>query len=109
MIESLADLPPFWPRVSHFAQAAPFALAFYALGIVADVITTNKLLDRGGRELNPVPRFFQEKLGTSWWLAKAVLNVIAALIALYTGFPVLLWIGGALSLLVAWSNHNWGR
>lgn len=38
---------------------------------IADVWTTNKVLDAGGKELNGMVRVAMDKMGDHWWLIKA--------------------------------------
>jgi hypothetical protein len=46
---------------------------------IADVVSTNFILDRGGFELNPLVEHLMIALGAAWWLPKAgIMAVIAA-------------------------------
>nr|WP_209280120.1 DUF5658 family protein [Desulfobaculum xiamenense] len=40
---------------------------------VADVWSTNRILLRGGRELNPVVRWLMRACGRWWWVPKIVI------------------------------------
>lgn len=44
---------------------------------VADIITTNGALARGGIETNKYVRKWQAKLGNTWWIPKALLAGLA--------------------------------
>ncbi|WOI30030.1 DUF5658 family protein [Sulfitobacter dubius] len=59
---------------------------------IADVVTTNRVLAKGGREVNPVMRWIMDKTGDQW----AVIKVAAALF-----FAVVLWAIG-----MAWAIWN---
>ena len=37
---------------------------------IPDVLTTNRILSRGGIELNPMIRFAMRKFGRWWWITK---------------------------------------
>lgn len=47
---------------------------------LADIWTTVRVLDAGGKELNPVIRYLMRKLGDGWMLVKVLLAFAAALI-----------------------------
>lgn len=44
----------------------------------ADVITTRRGLDLGLREMNPIWRWFQERLGRAWWVPRVVGSFVIA-------------------------------
>jgi hypothetical protein len=46
---------------------------------IPDIWTTNVILAAGGRELNPVVRVMQRRLGRWWWLPKLLLALGGAL------------------------------
>ena len=84
-------------------------LALFAAQI-ADVVTTNRVVASGGRELNPVMRWVMEKAGDQW----AVVKVVAALaIAAYlwaSGAAWVIWIITGLTWLFALLNwRTWRR
>lgn len=37
---------------------------------VPDVLTTNKVISQGGREANPLVRWYMDKTGKWWWTSK---------------------------------------
>ena len=49
--------------------------AFGALQI-ADVVTTNRVLDNGGWEANPLAVLAMRLLGTYWWVPKVALMAV---------------------------------
>ena len=77
------------------------------LGQIADIVTTDLALHRGGWEVNPLMALAQAYLGTPWWLPKFALMALAGLVVLSTRvqrFPVAMivgtsWIPAALNLL----------
>ncbi len=82
-----------------------WGLILFALAQLADVWTTERVLAAGGRELNPVIRFFMDKLGRGWIAVKLGLAACIALIAVRTGEPLLPWVAGAVTAYVA--HRNW--
>jgi hypothetical protein len=42
---------------------------------VWDVTSTNKVLNAGGSELNPIPRWFQKQFGKFWWVFKLIMLI----------------------------------
>ncbi|WP_417255369.1 DUF5658 family protein [Celeribacter halophilus] len=50
-----------------------YAIAF-AIATLADIVTTNLVLSKGGRELNGIVAWFMERLGRFWWLPKALIT-----------------------------------
>jgi hypothetical protein len=41
-----------------------------------DVVSTNRVLSRGGREFNPIIAWIMQRLGRAWWMPKfAVVSV----------------------------------
>jgi hypothetical protein len=93
-----------WPAFPALDLAL---LAGLLLGQIADIVTTNLALHRGGWEINPLMALAQTYLGTPWWLPKFVLMALAGLIVLSTRvlhFPVAIivgtsWIPAVLNLL----------
>ena len=45
-----------------------------------DIWTTNIILAAGGRELNPIIRHLQRRLGRWWWLPKLLLALVGAFV-----------------------------
>ncbi|NDW32947.1 DUF5658 family protein [Salipiger sp. PrR007] len=82
-----------------------WGLILFALAQLADVWTTERVLAAGGREENPVIRFFMDRLGRGWIIAKLGLAAGVAWIAVRTGEPLLPWVAGAVTAYVA--HRNW--
>jgi len=80
---------------------------------VADVLTTNRVLARGGREVNPLMALAMRRLGRLWWVPKAGL-VGGAVAAAWLWLPPP-WLVGVLGLIVlgygivAANNHALSR
>lgn len=49
------------------------------IGVAADIITTNKVLSGGGRELVPGTRLLMDRFGRLWFIPKTL--IIVALVA----------------------------
>ena len=82
-------------------------VALIALGIacLADIITTERALRRGGREANPVVAWFMRKLGgRGWIIAKALLTAAAGYLLFTAGLVLWIWALAALTLAVAYWN-----
>lgn len=81
------------------------ALLVFALAQIADVITTIRALQRGGREINPLIAWLMQRLGKYGWVGvKLAGSAGGAALCLQT-FPVwVLWPLAALLALVAWHN-----
>lgn len=79
-----------------------------ALGLLqlADIVTTLKLLGKGGRELNPFLRWLFEQIGTVPALI-AVKSVFMAAVYMARDIPQvewLMWLLIAFYLLIFWNN-----
>jgi len=59
-------------------------VALVALGVLADYITTKRVIERGGRELNPLPRWIMGRFGPEAWLA---LELGVAVWVVIAGWP----------------------
>ena len=81
-------------------------LTFLALlaAQIADVVTTNRVLAKGGRELNPVMRWIMDKTGDQWAVVKVVLALIVAVVLWASGMAWAIWIITALTWAVALLN-----
>jgi hypothetical protein len=77
------------------------SLLLLALLQIGDWLTTRTILNRGGRELNPIVRFLIEKLGLD--LALLLKGTLVLVIAWLTG-PLVAWFGVALYVLVVGWN-----
>lgn len=84
------------------------ALAFYMLGNVVDVITTNRVLKGGGVELNPVVAWIMDVFGSKWGIVKLVLALIAGLAMHHYGYELALWLTGCVFWAAAIHNHRVG-
>ena len=71
-----------------------------------DVLTTQRILAKGGRELNPVVAFFMRFMGGYWFAIKIVL--VAAVTAAAWWFPswALVWAIWFGNLATAWAVYN---
>lgn len=79
-------------------------LVLYALASIADVVTTERGLARGGVEANPVIRWFMERLGRGWIVFKLVLSLAVAIYAVMNGYVLVIFVLSGLTLWVAWHN-----
>lgn len=81
-------------------------LTFLALlaAQIADVATTNRILARGGRELNPVMCWIMDKTGDQWAVVKVVLALIVAVVLWASGMAWAIWIITALTWAVVLLN-----
>ena len=71
---------------------------------IADVWTTNRILERGGRELNPFIRWIMDKTGDQWPFFKVTAALaLAAAIWLYGEFWTV-WLITAPTALIALNN-----
>jgi hypothetical protein len=69
-----------------------------------DVVTTNYILEKGGRELNPLMAYFMSNLGDYWWVPKAVMTLGVAWVTLIIGKPsVLIVVIVIQGLVVMWN------
>jgi len=59
--------------------------------MVADIYLTNKILAKGGRELNPLMKWCMDKLGESWMMPKVIvtLGVLAVLFTFPSSVPLI--------------------
>lgn len=63
-----------------------FLFAFLAIALmVADIYLTNKILAKGGRELNPLMKWCMDKLGESWMMPKVIFTL--CVLAVFFTFP----------------------
>lgn len=92
-------------------------IALFALQI-ADAVTTKRVLERGGRELNPVVRWLIEKLGVTGGLAAKVIFASGCCLLLWSAAQAGSWFAKvfmiavtALGLIVVAGNHFgwWGN
>lgn len=78
-------------------------IAFIAAQL-ADVWTTNKVLSQGGREANPVVKWFMDKGLWAW--GKVIAATGAAAVVWYLGFPLGVAAIAALTGAVALNNYR---
>lgn len=86
-----------------------YALFVFLVALQAgDVLTTNKLLSKGGREANPLMLWVMSKLGSYWWSVKvALMLALGYLVYQLPNFHMLLALA-ALNLLYLWVVlHNY--
>jgi hypothetical protein len=63
-----------------------FILSLVVIALmVADIYLTNKILAKGGRELNPLIRWCMNKLGESWMMPKVIFTL--CILAVFFTFP----------------------
>jgi len=53
--------------------------------MIADISLTDKILAKGGKELNPLMRWCMDKLGESWMTAKGIFTL--CVLAVFFTFP----------------------
>jgi hypothetical protein len=53
--------------------------------MVTDIYLTNRILAKGGRELNPLMRWCMDKLGESWMMPKVIVTL--GILAVFFTFP----------------------
>jgi fucose 4-O-acetylase-like acetyltransferase len=95
-------------RVEVCMNVAVIAVTIWVmLAGVADVITTERALARGARELNPLMRALQEHTGRFWWIGKLMIHALVVLVVLlFDG-----WLGIAVgatfaAIITAVAIHN---
>ncbi|TMV09830.1 hypothetical protein FGK63_01810 [Ruegeria sediminis] len=72
---------------------AVLALGVCAVLQIADVVTTRRILARGGRELNPIVAYLMDLVGDPGWIfAKLMFAVIAAAVIVDRDAIWLLWL-----------------
>ncbi|WP_029893602.1 DUF5658 family protein [Desulfohalovibrio reitneri] len=74
---------------------------------VPDILTTNALLSRGGRELNPGVRLLMRLFRRRWWWAKLAIALPATAFLAASPDPLATWALGLVALLhvaAVWSN-----
>lgn len=86
------------------------AVIAYVIANLLDIASTNLVLKRGGRELNPILRWAMEALEGGWPLVK--IGFAGAALALLTAsfdevWPI--WAGAAVYGLVAINNFRVAR
>jgi len=84
-------------------------LAALVLLQVADVKTTNDVISRGGRELNPVVKAFMKIFGKAWEWVKSAVVIALGVFLLYLQTTISLVVLAGLVLLyawVVWHNYN---
>lgn len=82
------------------------AIIAYVVVNVLDVVSTNYLLKRGGRELNPVMRWAMGKFGKAWVIPKMGLAGAALAIFLHFDLLYMVWAGAGAVVLVAANNFR---
>lgn len=67
-------------------------LSFLAIALmVADIYLTNRILAKGGTELNPLMRWCMDRLGDIWMMPKVIVTlcVLAVLFTLPSPIPMI--------------------
>ncbi|SLN74708.1 hypothetical protein ROJ8625_04083 [Roseivivax jejudonensis] len=85
------------------------ALIAFGIATLFDIITTIEALERGGREANPVVRFFMSYFGRLWWVAKLALAGVAAWLFVYADSAAGIWIMAVVTGYVAYRNTKVAR
>jgi hypothetical protein len=69
-----------------------------------DIVTTNSIISKGGRELNPLMAYFMVHLGDWWWIPKAVMTLCVGWILYYIDKPIIMTIVILIqAVVVAWN------
>ena len=80
-------------------------LAFYMAISIADVLTTERVMRKGGREANPVMRWLMERLGRGGaYAVKLVVALGVGIVGAIIAPPALVLLN-ATGCWVVW--HNW--
>lgn len=85
------------------------AIIAYAVANLADILSTNYLLRRGGRELNPVMRWAMDKFGKAWVIPKLALAGAGLWLFVSVNAEWAIWAGAALVGVVAVNNFRLGK
>lgn len=85
------------------------AVIVFLISQIADVLTTIHALNRGATEANPIVRFFMERMGKGWIVAKLAIAGGVAWWMVAEGQEWLLWPFSALFLAVAVNNLRVAR
>jgi len=82
--------------------------AWVMLAGVADIITTERALARGARELNPIMRAMQEATGRFWWLGKILIHAVIAGVVLFIDGTFGIAVGATVAgIITAVAVQNW--
>ena len=81
--------------------------AWVMLSGVADVITTERALARGARELNPIMRAMQEATGRWWWVGKLLVHAVIAGVVLFLDGGLGVAIGATSTRSISCWRANW--
>jgi predicted exporter len=85
------------------------AIIAYVIANILDVVSTNRGMQKGARELNPVMRWAMDKFGKAWVVPKFALAGAALGIFLHLNLVWVVWVGAALYGGVALNNFRIGR
>lgn len=77
----------------------------YITAQIADILTTNAVLARGGYEKNPVVAALMSIFASWWPYWKACLAILAACIMQYFGRPEYILVVGGIT--AAFAMNNW--
>lgn len=85
--------------------AAIALLVFYMAISIADILTTERVIRKGGREANPVMRWLMEQLGRGGaYAVKMVVALGVGIVGAVLAPPALVLLN-AMGCWVVW--HNW--
>ena len=77
---------------------------------VVDIITTNKIISNGGKELNPFVKLLMRILGKRWWLPKVAMIIsISGLMTFGDEGAIWLTILNVIYLAIVYSNLRQSR
>ena len=82
--------------------------AWVMLAGVADIITTERALARGARELNPIMRALQKSSGRGWWVRKILIHAVIAGVVLFIDGTFGIAVGATVAgIITAVAVQNW--
>jgi len=89
-----------------------YALIAYAFANILDIVSTNRVLERGGVELNPVMRWAMKVFGEYWYVFKLAVAAIPPIMLVYSGVAWAkegIWVCAAVYGIVAANNFRIAR
>jgi Flp pilus assembly protein TadB len=82
--------------------------AWMMLAGVADIITTERALARGARELNPIMRALQKSSGRGWRVGKILIHAVIAGVVLFIDNTLGIAVGATVAgIITAVAVQNW--
>lgn len=86
------------------------AVVLFFLSNLTDIWTTNLVLKKGGREMNPFVRMFMRSFGDNWWITKMmVAAIIAVVVAMNGSLTMLAWLSIPFFAVSAWNYNVWRK